>query len=37
MRRNAYSPSPASSGFTTMNARIAAAGESVENSAIGVR
>ena len=36
-RQNPYRPRPASRGFTTMKARIAAAGESVENSAIGVR
>ena len=36
-RRNANRPSPAIIGFATMNARIATAGESCENSAIGGR
>ncbi len=37
IRRNAYIPRPARSGFHRIAARIAAPGESVENSSIGGR
>ena len=37
MRRNPNSPSPAMSGFATMKARIATAGDSCENRPIGSR
>ena len=35
LRRNQNSPSPASNGLNTINARMAAPGDSVENRTIG--